>query len=220
MTQTKVAHMARAFLGVAWAVVFGLAATVAHAAEFKLDKAKSLLVVRTFKDGMGARLAHNHVIQARDSSGTVSFDADNPDTASIKVTIVVASLHVDDLALRKRFGEASEPSDSDKADITKNMLDEDQLYAEKFPTMGFVSTGITKAGEGQVTVKGNLTIRGVTKPVSFPATVEVKDGVFRAKGEVGIKASQFGFKPYSALLGAVRNKDDMTLVLDLVAGPK
>lgn len=42
--------------------------------------------------------------------------------------------------------------------------------ADKFPTASFVSTEITKAGTNTGTVTGNLTIAGVTKPVTLNVT--------------------------------------------------
>ena len=41
---------------------------------------------------------------------------------------------------------------------------------EKFPKLSFVSTSIKKAGEGELTISGNLTLKGVTKPVELKAT--------------------------------------------------
>ena len=43
----------------------------------------------------------------------------------------------------------------------------DFFDAEKYPTMDFKSTRVQKKGEGEYTVTGDLTIHGVTKPVTF-----------------------------------------------------
>jgi polyisoprenoid-binding protein YceI len=43
----------------------------------------------------------------------------------------------------------------------------DFFYVEKFPTLHFKSTGINLAGEGELLVEGDLTIRGVTRKVRF-----------------------------------------------------
>jgi len=79
----------------------------------------------------------------------------------------------------------------DEADITKSRLEasievasintrddqrdahlksEDFFHAEKFPRLSFKSTRITRRGNGELAVAGNLTIRGVTRNVVF--TVE------------------------------------------------
>ena len=43
----------------------------------------------------------------------------------------------------------------------------DFLHVEKFPTLSFKSTDIKVAGEGELKVQGDLTIRGVTRKVTF-----------------------------------------------------
>jgi polyisoprenoid-binding protein YceI len=55
--------------------------------------------------------------------------------------------------------------DTQNADRDKHLRSQDFLHAEKHPTITFRSTGIANAGEGKLRVTGDLTIRGVTKPV-------------------------------------------------------
>lgn len=43
----------------------------------------------------------------------------------------------------------------------------DFFEVEKFPTMNFKSTSIKKAGENKYTLTGNLTMHGITKPVTM-----------------------------------------------------
>jgi len=59
----------------------------------------------------------------------------------------------------------------------------------------------------------------VTREVSFPATVAVEDGVLRARAALRFLQSSFGYRPYRALLGAIRNQDEVSLDVDLVARP-
>ena len=54
----------------------------------------------------------------------------------------------------------------------------DFFDAAKYPTLSFKSTKVEKAGEGKLKVSGDLTIRGVTKPVTLEVsgpTQEIKD---------------------------------------------
>jgi polyisoprenoid-binding protein YceI len=51
----------------------------------------------------------------------------------------------------------------------KHLRSGEFLETEKFPTITFVSTKIAKAGEGKLTVTGDLTIHGVTKSVTLDA---------------------------------------------------
>ena len=67
----------------------------------------------------------------------------------------------------------------------------DFLDAEKFPKMTFTSTSITKTGENQFLMRGNLTIKDVTKQVEIPFTLlGVADHPSRENTEVaGLEGS-------------------------------
>jgi polyisoprenoid-binding protein YceI len=84
-------------------------------------------------------------------SGGLTFDPASPQTSALNVTIDMTGIetHVDAL---------------DK-ELRDSVFD-----ANKFPTATFVSTGITKTGDNTGTVTGNLTLNGVTKPLSLDVT--------------------------------------------------
>ena len=72
---------------------------------------------------------------------------------------------------------------------------------------------------GALRVTGELSLHGQTREVSFPATVALEGGVLRGRATLSFLQSSFGYQPYSALLGAIRNKDEVSLHVDLVAIP-
>lgn len=90
---------------------------------------------------------------------------------------------------------------------------EQWLDASKYPNATFVSTKITKTGDNTATIAGNLTLHGVTKPVTLKARLigagtnpldkSVTIG-FEATGT--IKRGDFGIKQYLPLLA-----DDVNL---------
>lgn len=66
------------------------------------------------------------------------------------------------------------------AKLEGHLNSEDFFSTEKFPTSTFVITKVSGSG-GNVNVLGDLTIKGTTKPVIFPATVTVNsDGTVSA----------------------------------------
>jgi polyisoprenoid-binding protein YceI len=77
--------------------------------------------------------------------GTVVYDPENHSASSIDVFIDVNSLNT-----------------SDPGRDT-HLKSPDFLDAEKYPTITFKSKTITKEGDGELRVKGDLTIHGVTK---------------------------------------------------------
>ena len=91
----------------------------------------------------------------------------------------------------------------------------DFLNAKQFPWITFKSTNVSKAGNNY-NVKGNLTLHGVTKPItlSFKKVGEGKDprGNLRAGGEAkfSIKRSDFGMKYGVPNLG-----DQINLIVSL-----
>jgi len=199
------------------ALIIGLGASPGLSASFKVDPAQSSLVVQLFKDGVAARLGHDHVVHAREFSGTVAYDPRNPEASSIRVAVEVGSLIADDPGTRRKFGLAGEPSASDRAEIDTAMKADGQLAAARFPSMTFASTAIATQPDGRVLVTGRLTIRGVTNELKFPAQMSAEGARLRGRAQLKFKQSSFGYPPYSALLGAIKNKDEVILHIDLVA---
>jgi polyisoprenoid-binding protein YceI len=93
-------------------------------------------------------------------SGTVTFDPDNPGASQVEATIDVASLHT-----------REEQRDA-------HLRSADFFDVAKFPEIKFVSKSVERLGDGEHSVKGDLTIHGVTKEVTFRVdgpTPEIKD---------------------------------------------
>ena len=199
------------------ALIIGVGASPGLSASFKVDPAQSSLVLQLFKDGVAARLGHDHVVHASEFSGTVAYDPRNPAASSIRVAVEVGSLIADDPGTRRKFGLAGEPSASDRAEIDKAMKAEGQLAAARFPSMTFTSSAIATRPDGRFLVTGRLTIRGVTNELTFPARMSVEGAQLRGSAQLKFKQSSFGYPPYSALLGAIKNKDEVILHIDLVA---
>ena len=98
--------------------------------------------------------------QFEKTSGTVALDEQDPSRSSVEATIDVNSI------------------DTRVPDRDKHLRSPDFFDAANYPTITFKSTRVEKAGEGKLKVSGNLTIRGVTKPVTLEVegpTSPVKD---------------------------------------------
>ena len=187
---------------------------------YAIDARKSLLAVQVFKSGPAAGLAHDHVIHASTLSGSITVDAANRATAKVNVSLLTSSLVNDDPKIRKLYGVTSDISDSDKAAVLEHMQDDGQLDIANYPTMSFVSTSATPGEGNKLTLNGKLTMHGVTKDVSLPIDAVLKGNTIDGKGSVKLNTSDFGIKPYSAFLGAVKNKDGIVLHVHLVATTK
>jgi len=82
-------------------------------------------------------------------TGTVSYDPDKPAETTIDATIDVNSVNTND---EKRDG---------------HLKSADFFDAEKFPAFTFKTTNIDSKGGADYAVTGDLTLHGVTKPVTF-----------------------------------------------------
>ena len=85
-------------------------------------------------------------------SGSFDYDEKNPEKASVQVEIETASI------------------DSNHAERDKHLRGEDFLHVDKYPKARFESTAFEEKGDGTAVLRGNLTLHGVTKPV----TIEVE----------------------------------------------
>lgn len=87
-----------------------------------------------------------------DLSGTIDFDQETPEKSSVAFSIRTASI------------------DTNQPDRDAHLRSDDFFAVEKYPTLTFVSTGITARGPQQYDVTGDLTIRGVKQSVVLPVT--------------------------------------------------
>jgi polyisoprenoid-binding protein YceI len=97
-------------------------------------------------------------------SAIADIDPDQPESASVEVTISTASIHTNN-AIR----------DND-------LRSSNFLEVEKYPTIKFKSTGVLTAGPDHYTLSGDLTIKDTTRPVSLEVT---KYGEFNDPGMMG-----------------------------------
>jgi polyisoprenoid-binding protein YceI len=102
-----------------------------------------------------------------DFSGTISFDPEKPEAASVEVTIQTASIDTDN---ERRDG---------------HLKSEDFFFAETHPEITFKSTRVTSTESG-LRVEGLLTMRGIEKPV-------VLDAEFLGAGPDGGGGTRAGF---------------------------
>lgn len=81
-------------------------------------------------------------------------------------------------------------SDSDR--LTGHLLEDDFFAAEKHPTAKFVTTDIKAGGDGGThTITGNLTLRGKTKSISFPAKIDRNGDAIKVTSEFSINRKDF-----------------------------
>ncbi len=141
-----------------------------------------------------------------DFEATVEADPNDLTTADIQVSVDVASI------------------DTRNEDRDNHLKSADFFEVEKYPKMTFQSTNIVKKGGSEYDLTGDLTLHGVTKPVTFSATFEgvAKDpwgnevAGLSAKGK--IKRSDFGLTWNNTLeTGGVLVGDEVDISIEIEA---
>lgn len=180
-------------------------------ARYRIDAAQSRFIVRAFAGGLFSAFAHDHTIAIREIGGEAGFTYGTVEPASLRITIKADSLAVTDKI-----------SASDKQKIEATMRDE-VLEVSKYPEITFKSSGVsaTKTGEAQyqARISGDLTLHGVTRPLTMSAQLEFGDKTLRAKGAFALKQSSFGIKPVSIAGGTIKVKDELKFTFEIVAHP-
>jgi polyisoprenoid-binding protein YceI len=138
--------------------------------------------------------------------GSATIDGDDPTKSSATVTIEVASI------------------DTRNAQRDGHLRNNDFLDAETYPQIHFVSTAISHRDGETFEVTGDLTIKGVTKSITFPLEYQgsAKDpfGNNRVgfEGSVAINRSDWGVNWNAALeTGGVLVSEKITLEFEISA---
>jgi len=134
----------------------------------------------------------------RDLDATLQYDALHPEKSQVTVTVKTESLDTG-------FAQRDNDVKSDKF-----------LDVAKYPEMRFVSTKVTPGPADTLLVQGNLTLHGVTKPLTLNAKLN-KSGPnpFDKKPTIGfsasgtLKRSDYGVSTYLPMIG-----DDIAITID------
>ncbi len=191
-------------------------APASEAATYRVEPEESNLFVRLYKAGFGKALAHDHVVRAGDVSGSLELDPDRPQSASIELVVPARSLRADEPADRRRFD--LDPLDDDsREEIQGSMESDEQMDIASYPEIRFVSTKIEPLGEDRYRLTGDFTLHGTTRSLTFPVRVSITEDRLEGRGTVRFDQSSFGIEPYSAAFGAVKNQDEVEMIVELVA---
>lgn len=117
-----------------------------------------------------------------DFAGTLELDEANLANSSVEATILAASIN----------------TNNERRD--KHLRTADFFAADSLPTLTFKSTKVTPGDQGTVKIEGNLTIRGVTKPV-------VLVGNFMGAGAIEMGGQSSGYRAGFDASTTINRKD-------------
>jgi polyisoprenoid-binding protein YceI len=123
---------------------------------------------------VGSKITGSHDGGFKSFTGGISLVDGDPTRSSVHVTIDTTTLW------------------ADNEKLTGHLKSADFFDVATYPEATFRSTAIQPANDGGFEITGDLTLHGVTKSITFPASIEVTDGSVSAKAEFVLMRFDFG----------------------------
>ena len=143
---------------------------------------------------VGSKVTGSHNGSFERFSGSIDFSG-QIETSKVSISIETASVKTD-------------------ADgLTKHLQTPDFFDVAKFPQATFESTEIKAGGDkgASHTVTGNLSLHGVTKSVTFPATIAVEPGAVTVNSTFALNRKDFGINYAGGADNLIRDEVALTL---------
>ncbi len=167
----------------------------------QLGPQSGTLTVNTYREGVAQKIGHDLVIAVEQWDATVDIGPDGA-IQSVRLNADPSSLQISEA-----HNGAKALSDKDRKDI-KTSMDEKVLRGQP---IAFASSAV-EPRDGGVTVVGDLTMADTTRPATFEIDVR---GDGHVAGTLPVTQSEWGIKPYKALMGALKVRDTVEIVLDV-----
>ena len=157
--------------------------------------------VRTYREGLAQKVGHDLIIDVGQWEAAAEVREDG--------TLSAVQLDADPRSLQVRDGlHGVRPlTDKDRSDIRKTINDK---ILEGRPIV-FRSTAV-EPGNGALTIRGELELAGTRRLASFELTAAA-DG--RVRGTLPVTQSEWGIKPYRGMMGALKVRDTIEVILDV-----
>lgn len=123
--------------------------------------------------------AHNGTIEVKEGS----FNVTDGQLTGGKVVIDTASIKILDI---------TDPATN--AQFAGHLASDDFFATDKFPTSVFDITAVKQLADNIYHLEGDLTIKGITHPVAFDATVESNGDGFTLSGKLLVDRTKYGIK--------------------------
>lgn len=149
---------------------------------------------------------HHGIINLK--SGALTFDGDKLSGGSFEIDMTTIVNHdLEDEAWNTK--------------LVNHLKSDDFFSVEKYPVADFKITSLKTNEDGSYHVRGDLTIKEITKPIEFPATVELKDKMVKATANITVDRAKFnvrfGSGSFFENLGDKLIYDDFNMNVTLVA---
>jgi hypothetical protein len=171
---------------------------------FRVDPARSLVVIEVHRAGSLAHLGHDHVVASHDVQGYAA-----PDQGRSDLYVPLGRLVVDESELRAQAHFDTQPSEADISGTRANMLRR-VLEADTYP-FALVSVSGAAPGAGDPAADIALTLHGTTHTARIPLRIENESDEIVVTGSLVVQQTDFGIVPFSILGGAIQVANEVHL---------
>jgi polyisoprenoid-binding protein YceI len=175
--------------------------------KYRFDSSNAVVQVHVGTSGAFGFLGHGHLMQAPIKRGTLVYHPSDPGQTSVELAVEAKSLQVIDPEL----------SVGNRKKVQATMEGERVLGVKDWPTISFKSTTVEPELDHQLLIRGNLTIRDKTRPVTVQVNLELTGSQVKASGQCQFRQTEFGIRPVTAGLGTVKVQDQITITFEVVA---
>jgi polyisoprenoid-binding protein YceI len=159
--------------------------------QYTLDPNHSTVTVNARHFGLS-----NYALRFNTVSGSLNFNAEDPTQSTVEAIVAVTSLDT--------------PYSGDR-DFDAELQNSEWLDSANFPTATFRSTSVERTGPNTARVTGDLTLHGVTHPVTFDVTYNAS----HLRHPAGAPMSLIGF---SARATITRSQFGVTTLMSTAGG--
>src|SRR6185312_14799544 len=180
------------------------------AGDYRFGADTGRLLIRTYRTGLGSRAGHDLTIEVTVWHGTAAVGAD------AAASSVALRIDADSFEIREGRGGIKPFTNADRADIRKTIRG--LLDTARYPSITFASSGL-RGVQRDLSVEGGLTIRTATHPVLVRGSIDESSGKPHLRATAQVVQSEWGIKPYSAFLGALKLRDAVDIDVNATLVP-
>ena len=171
-------------------------------ARIRVGRDDGTLQVRTYREGLAQKVGHDLIIDVGQWEAAAEVREDG--------TLSAVQLDADPRSLQVREGLRGVKPLTDKDRAAKSARSSTSRPWGTRP-VAFRSTAV-EPGSGGLTVRGELELAGTKRAASFELEAGA-DG--RVRGTLPLTQSEWGIKPYRAMMGALKVRDTIEVILDV-----
>ena len=192
-------------------VLTGTPASEQNEQRLPIDTALTSITIRVGKTGLFSLVGHDHEVVAPVLKGSVTVDRSDVRRSSVSLEFDAGALKV--TGKDEPVGVVPEAQ--------RVMLSDRVLDVGRYPNISFHSSGVSLV-EGSrdqmlVRVTGDLTLHGMTRPLTVPVKVRLAADRLVAEGKVIVRQSDFGIQPVTVAGGTVKVKDQLDIAFKVMA---